>query len=194
MVKKPTLILLALFAMLAAFAWWFQRSPYSTANSGTATPTSITNPLTDWKIDDTCQIKFIGSDGSQLSIRRGKSMADWNIDASPSITADSGKVMHLLSELQSLRPLARLETSVDEKAIGLTDKASRITLEDDAGVTSEIIIGNETPTASGTYVKIGTSVFVMNTQTISSITEMLTLEGMIKKTETPTIVAGTPQP
>jgi hypothetical protein len=58
----------------------------STANSGTATPTSITNPLTDWKIDDTRQIKFIGSDGSQLSIRRGTSMADWNIDASPSIT------------------------------------------------------------------------------------------------------------
>jgi hypothetical protein len=41
------------------------------------------------------------------------------------------------------------------------------------------------------HIKDRTSVFVMNTQTISSITEMLTLEGMIKKTETPTIVAGT---
>ncbi len=194
MVKKPTLILLAIFMLLAAFAWWFQKSPYSAANSGTATPTSILSPLANWKIEDTRQIKFFNSEGSPLSLRMGKSMIDWSIDEDTSVSADSGKVMQLLSELQSMQPIARLETGIDEKAVGLVEKARKITLVDSAGTTKEITMGNETATSSGTYVKIGSDVYIMNTQTISSVTDMLTLQGIIKQTETPIMETGTPQP
>lgn len=194
MVKKPTLILLTLFALLAAFAWWFQRSPYASANSGTTTPTSIASPLADWKTEDTRLIKFSGNDGSHLSIRMGKSMVDWSIDEDSKVSADPGKVMQLLSEISSMRPIALLESTIDEKAIGLADSARKITLVNSAGAATEITIGSETATASGTYVKIGSNVYVISTQTINGIAEMLTLQGMIKQTETPTITAGTQQP
>jgi hypothetical protein len=194
MVKKPTLILLGLLVLLGVFAWWFQNSPNSAANKSTPTPTTISNPLSEWKFADTRLIKFVDPAKFSLTLRMGKDMTSWSIDENPEVPVDAGKVMQVLSELQSMSPLAKLDAASGEEAMGLGTGSKTITLVDSSGVTKEIMFGKITATASGTYIKTGNNLFIINTPVIDNLTGLLTLEGIVKATALPTPVSSTPQP
>jgi hypothetical protein len=48
MIKKPTLILVGILIILAAFAWWTQKNPSVLKGDVTVTPTTVVNPLASW--------------------------------------------------------------------------------------------------------------------------------------------------
>jgi hypothetical protein len=194
MVKKPTLILLGVLVILGAFAWWFQNSPNAASAKSTGTPTAISNPLAEWKFTDTRMIKFVDPAGQSITLRMGNEMTAWSIDEKTGTPADAGKVMQVLTELQSIKPIARLDSTTGEDVMGLGSDAKTITLVNASGVAKEIKLGKKTATASGSYIKINDGIFIINTPVIENLTNLLTLEGIVKATEMPTLVSGTPQP
>jgi hypothetical protein len=195
MVKKPTLILLGIMAVLVAFAIYTQKNPTILKADTTPTATEIPSPLADWKVDDTRLIKFEDPNGQPLSLRMGKDFNTWSIDQNMDVPVDAGKVMQVLTELQSLKPVSKLESSVDESAMGIGAGSKKVTLVDGSGSTIEIIIGDKTATGSGDYIKVGNAVYIVSSYAMENVNGLLTMDSMIKKTETPTLpVSETPQP
>ncbi|GAP20510.1 DUF4340 domain-containing protein [Leptolinea tardivitalis] len=195
MVKKPTLILLGILIILGAVAWWTQKAqPDFLKADMTATPTTVPSPFTAWKFENTRLIKYQNPDGSPLDLRMGKDFNSWSIDQDSAIPVNSGKVMQLISELQYMKPIAKLESATADDAMGLDAGAKIITLVDDKGATIEMKLGQPTATTSGTYVKVADSYYIVNTPVVEEITKILTVEGLAKPTETPTLVSGTPTP
>ena len=195
MVKKPTLILLGIMAVLIAFAIYTQKNPSIFKGDTTPTATEIPSPLSDWKVEETRLIKYEDPMGQSISLRMGKTFSDWSIDQKSESPADSGKVMQLLTELQSIQPVSKLESSTNESAMGIGPQSRKITLVDGSGSTKEIILGNETATASGNYVKVADAIYIVNSYALQNITDLSTLDSMMIKTETPTVqVSETSQP
>jgi hypothetical protein len=193
MVKKPTLILLGILVLLVAFAFWSQKNPTIFGSEATATPTSIPNPLADWTFDDTRLIQYETSVGQPITLRMGKDINSWTVDQNKDLQVDSGKVMQLLSELESINPITRLGDSIDESAMGLGKDAGKIILVNANGATREILIGKETVTASGTYIRCGEDYYIINSPTVQNINRLLSMEGIARVTETPTLVSSTPR-
>jgi hypothetical protein len=174
MVKKPTLILKV---------------------DTTPTATEIASPLADLKVNDTRLIKFEDPKGQPMSLRMGKDFNTWSIDQNMDVPVDAGKVMQVLTELQSLKPVGKLESTLDENAMGIGAGSKKVTLVDESGSTTEIVFGDKTATGSGDYIKVGNALYIVNTNSMESITGLLTMDSMIKKTEMPTApISETPQP
>jgi hypothetical protein len=194
MVKKPTLILLGLFVLLGVYAWLNQKSSSGVNKNTTATPTSISSPLADWKFDNTRLVKYENPNGKAISLRMGKDITSWSVDQSADTLVDAGKVMQLFSELQGIQPIAKLDPPSDEEVMGLGANSQTLTLVDSSGATKEIRFGKKTATASGSYIKVGDSVYIVDTPVLENVTGLLTLEGIVKSTELPAPAAVTPQP
>lgn len=192
MVKKPTLVLLGIFIIVAAFAVWMEESPSILPPSGTATPTNIPNPLVDWNLAGTRVISYKDPAGTTINLRMGEDFTDWDIDEIPGAKADSGKIMQVLSEITSMQPVQKLESQPSDEAMGLGEEAKVITLIDSSDREFEIQMGSETPISSGSYIKAGGNYYIINTPIIDNVTGLLTLDGIIRPTETPELPAGTP--
>ncbi|HEX7555771.1 MAG TPA: DUF4340 domain-containing protein [Leptolinea sp.] len=195
MVKKPTIILLAIFVVLGGFAWWFSKSPRAQTGNSTPTATQIPNPLSDWKFENTRLISFKSPDSDPLTIRMEKDFNSWSIDQIKDTPADPGKVIQLLSELSSMKPIAKLESGTDENAMGLGVKAKVITLVDSNDTSIEIQLGGKTVTASGSYIKVGDNGFyIVDTPVLDNLVSILTPQGIVAPTEMPTAINETPTP
>jgi hypothetical protein len=105
-----------------------------------------------------------------------------------------GKVMQLISELQYMKPIAKLESATADDAMGLDAGAKIITWWMIKGATIEMKLGQPTATTSGTYVKVADSYYIVNTPVVEGSPRFWTVEGLAKPTETPTLVSGNPNP
>jgi hypothetical protein len=194
MVKRPTIILLAILAALALFTWWFEFSPSSAARKATPESTGIPAPFANWKFENTRLIEYTSPDGTQITIRMGKDFNTWSIDQLKDTPVDSGKVFQLMTELFSIKPLKKLESTSDESAMGLGEKARKLKLSDLKGQTIDIQLGAETATKSGTYIKVGSDYYIINTPVINNLNPLLTNEGLLSTTDVPSLSVSTLQP
>jgi hypothetical protein len=194
MVKKPTIILLAVLAVLGLFAWWFEFSPSSETRKSTPTVTEVPRPFASWKFENTRLIEYKSPDGTELTIRMGKDLNTWSIDQLKDTPVDSGKVIQVLTELLKLKPQTKLEPVTDEASMGLGKKARILKLADSSGSSIEIQMGSETAIKSGTYIKVGSDYYIINTQVIKNMEPFLTKEGLLASTELPSPSTETLQP
>lgn len=194
MIKRPTAFLLIAFVLLGALAWWIEQNPSVLPQSGTATPTSIPSPLANWDIAGTRMIQYVDPASGTLTLRLGKDFTDWSIDEISGAKADAGKVMQLLSELKGMQPLQELISISSKEAMGLDSGAGVIKLVDKSDNEIQIILGNQTPISSGSYIKAGEKYYIINIPVIDNVTGLLTLDGIVKATETPVLDTQTPQP
>lgn len=182
-------------AVLIAFAVYTQKSPGLIKSDATATATSIPAPLANVKVESTRLVKYEDPEGQPISLRMGVDFNFWNIDQNSDVKADAGKVMQVITGLQSLQPVSKLESTKDEAAMGIGADSKKITLVDESGSSIEIVLGDKTPTGSGYYIKVADSIYIVNTYSLEAVTGLLTMDEMIKKTETPTLeVTGTAEP
>ena len=194
MVKKSTIYLLAIFALLVVFAWWFEFSSTSEARKTTPTITEVPRPFNNWKLENTKLIDYKSPDGTALTIRMGKDLTSWSIDQIKGMPADTGKVFQLMSELLTVKPLTKLQSVTDEAAMGLGEKSRKLKLVDSTGASIDIQLGSETATKSGTYIKVGADYYIINTPVIQNLDLLLTKEGLLSPTEFATPVIATLQP
>lgn len=194
MVKKPTIILLAILIILGLFAWWFEFSPSSETRKTTPTATEVSRPFTSWKFENTRLIDFKSPDGTALTIRMGKDLNTWSIDQLKDKPADTGKVFQLMSELLTIKPLSKLDAGSDEIAMGLGEKSRKLKLVDSNDASINIQFGSETATKSGTYIKVGADYYIINTPVFQNLDLLLTKEGLLSPTEIATPAKATLQP
>jgi hypothetical protein len=195
MVKKPTWILLGIMVLLAVFAIFSQKIPALQNFNTTPTPTSMSSLLVDYKLEDTRLVKFENPGGQSISLRMGKDFKTWSVDQNTDAPIDAGKVMQVLTGLQSLRPVSKLESSSDENAMGIGAGSKKLTLVVESGSTTEIILGDKTATSSGYYIKVGGAIYIVETFAVNDVIDLLTMDSLVKKTETPTApITATQQP
>jgi hypothetical protein len=194
MVKKPTIILLILLAALGLFAWWFEFSPDSDSRKSTPSATAILKPFANWKFENTALIEFKKSDDTTLTLRLGKDITTWTIEELTSTKADTGKVFQLMSELLAIDPVAKMESITDKNSMGLGDDADVLRLEDSNGSSIVTQFGSETPTKSGTYIKVGSDFYIINTPVIENLRMLLTTDGLLSPTQQSSPVSTNEQP
>jgi hypothetical protein len=90
--------------------------------------------------------------------------------------------------------MSKLEGLSDESAMGLSEKTRTLKLEDSTGSSIIIELGSETATKSGTYIKIGSDYYIINTPVIKNLEPLLSKEGLLALTEIPTTATPTFQP
>jgi hypothetical protein len=76
----------------------------------------------------------------------------------------------------------------------LGENARKLKLSDLKGQTIEILLGAETATKSGTYIKVGSDYFIINTPVINNLNPLLTREGLTTATDVPSLSVSTLQP
>jgi cytoskeletal protein RodZ len=145
---KPTglLIAVAVLAVLGGLTWWSNRKQSAAA-----------------KTDNTNKILTIPADGIQeVRLKKGQQTVDlkrnngkWQITAPDMFPADSDVVSTMTSALSSLNA----DTTVDEKptdlsSYGLKMPSLEVAVMEKGGKTDNLLIGDETPTGSGNYVKL----------------------------------------
>jgi len=137
-------------AALGGAAWWSQRKEKAEAAkpSADAPPKILTIPEDQFK-----QIELIkkASDTTELQKIEGK----WQILLPKPLAADQDSVNSLVSSLSSLSSDRLIEDKAsDLSSYGLTAPAEEVKITRKDGKTQTLLVGDDTPTGSGTFAKL----------------------------------------
>jgi len=145
---KGLLIAVVLLAVLGGVVWWSNRKEASASKSTDKTTKILTIP------DDQFQeIRIKKLTGEALDLKRegGK----WRITQPQALLADQDAVASMVSSLSSLNADSVVEDkAADLKPYGLNDPAIDITVTKKDGKTAEVLLGDDTPTGSGSYARL----------------------------------------
>lgn len=194
MIRKQTLILIVVFALLLAGAFYLQKNPLP--STGNTTPTATLQPqlLPGINSSDITSITLKETQGSTTQVTRD-AQGIWMMGSEGKQPADAGKAEQLRAEIAAAQVTAALPADYDAASLGLKEPAYILTVQTVAGKTIEFQIGSKTPTGSGYYVQIaGQPPVVINSGVVDNI---ISLVKEIQPTATPTTAPeteGTPQP
>jgi hypothetical protein len=188
MIRRNTWVLLGVFIIVAAGAFFFQRMQQKKAEAQpTATPAYTT--LIDFGTHKILRVSINDDTGRSIILTQD---SQGNYTPSPEeyshLNADT--VSNAMVEIRGLNVLNSLETVPALNVIGLEKPhyTIHITLDDGAGYVLQI--GDKTPTGTGYYVSVdGKSPVVVDGTGLSAIIDLLT-----PPTPTPSPTGGTPSP
>ena len=180
--RRPTVILLVLFALLAGLVW-YARQPDNALNKALATSTSLSaqpylallNPaqglITSIVIQDAA--------GKKISIH--KSSGYWMINTGVDVPANQDSANSIAVQLLSMRIVSNLLTAPDPAGTGLDKPAYLATFTQDGGTISSFKIGKLAATGSGYYVE--------NRDGNVSIVDKDAIEALLNNLKTPPLLA-----
>jgi hypothetical protein len=144
---KPTglLIAVALLAVLGGATWWSNKKQ-------AATKTDTTTKILSIPADGVDEVRLTNP---QRTIDVKREGGKWRITQPEALPGDNDAVTTLVSALSSLNA----ETVVDEKPAdlapyGLKTPTLDVKVTEKGGKTDNLLIGDETPTGSGSYAKL----------------------------------------
>ena len=148
MKPKGLLIAVVLLAVLGGAVWWSNKKQAAAAKAPSdASPKIVAIP------DDqiaAIQIKHAGGDTVSLRRDNGK----WQITAPLALPGDPDALSSLTSSLSSVTADKTIEdNATDLSPYGLTAPQLVVTVTKKDGKTEELLLGDDTPTNSGTYAK-----------------------------------------
>src|SRR3954466_12368922 len=149
MKPKGLLIAVVLLAVLGGVVWWSNRQEAAKASKPADTSTK-TLPIPEAEFQE-IRIKKVTGESEALSKESGK----WRLTEPKPLPADQDAVSSVVTNLSSLNA----DKIIDEKAgdlkpYGLTDPTLVVTVKRKDGKTDEVLIGDDTPTGSGSYAKL----------------------------------------
>jgi len=149
---KPGRLLAAslLLAISAGLFWWLNRREASATKPPVTTTTTKIVDVPQDQIHS-LTIEKAGSEPIELKRTAGK----WSITAPKALSADQGAVSSMLSTFASLNADKLLEgkaASLDQ--FGLTKPSLSITATKQDGKNLKLMLGDETPTSSGSYAEL----------------------------------------
>ncbi len=188
MIRRTTWIILGLFVILLAFAWFLQRTKANTALQSTATP-GIQN-LFEIDENNIASITIEDVQGNKVSLGRDDQDL-WSLTEPQVDATDVGAAESNVSQLISLTVLSTLDPVPPPAATGLDQPADTITIQTKDGKEVKIQVGKQTPIANGYYVQVDQgAVSVVSKFGLESVLTMLT-EPPIMTTPTETESSGT---
>ncbi|MDI6768361.1 MAG: hypothetical protein QMD04_01640 [Anaerolineales bacterium] len=194
MVKRPTLILLIVLALvIAAFFYLDERPLKATAPTPTAIKSSFLIPKDYGALT---RIHILDAQGNRLRMGRDAS-GNWALSQPELAAANQSQAEAAETQFFALSVLTTLETSPALDVIGLNPPAYTITLGFLDDTQKVLEVGGLTPTGSGYYVSFEGKIYVISQ---SSINAVLGLLRNPPYAETPTIpvtetsIPATPTP
>ena len=172
MVRRPTWILLAILALVAAVYFVIKANP---TKSKSPTPTTTGNTYLVTQSDGVLQILRISdAKGHNFQMQRDLSKS-WVITAPTSGAADQALAGAAETQVGALSIVTILETPPDLKALGLDVPTYIMELGFVSGASHKIEVGNMTPTSSGYYVRYDNGkTYVISQSGIDSLVNLLT--------------------
>lgn len=142
-----------LLAILAGLFWWLNKREASATKPPVTPVTPSTTQIVDLPQDQiqSLAIEKLGSEPIELKRAGGK----WSIAGPKALPADQDAVSRLVSTFASLNADKVLEdkaASVDQ--YGLTKPSLSVTATKKDGKTVKLLVGDETPTNSGSYAEL----------------------------------------
>jgi hypothetical protein len=149
MKPKGLLIAVVLLAVLGGVVWWSNKQEAAKASKGTDTSTKILT-IPDDQFQE-IRVKKVTNEVIHLTRETGK----WRMTQPKPLPADQDAVSSMVTNLASFNADKVVEEKAEDlKAYGLTDPTLTITIKRKDGKTDEVLIGDDTPTGSGSYAKL----------------------------------------
>jgi hypothetical protein len=150
MKPKGLLIAVVLLAVLGGAVWWSNRQEAAKAAKGTDTSTTKILTIPEDQFQE-IRIKKLTNEVIHLTRDSGK----WRMTEPKPLPADQDAVSSVVTNLASLNADKVIEEKADDlKPYGLADPTLAITIKRKDGKTDELLIGDDTPTGSGSYAKL----------------------------------------
>lgn len=186
MIRRPTWILVLVFAGLAALVWlvplWQERNPKPT-------PTAQVTPSPVFEAGTITWMTLQDSTGKAIVVEKTAGNSPWTVKQPADQVFEPTQVQSAMTGLEGASIQTSLTQQPPQGAMGLDKPAYTITLMLKDGAERIIKVGNATPTGSGYYTQIGSEpAFVMSKSSLDPVLQLLTAG---KPLETP--VSGTPQ-
>lgn len=171
--RRPTVILVVLFVLIAGLTWVMQQpnNPIRQALTASATPVSE-NLLVSPNNGMISRLEIKDISGKTMILDNGSGL--WTINAGKDGPADQKRAETAVSLVYSMRIISKLESAPDPSGTGLDKPAYSAIITQEAGVTS-FKIGKLSATGSGYYVqKSDGSLSIISKDGVDSFIQNLT--------------------
>jgi len=148
---KPTglLVAVAVLSVLGGAVWWSNRKQAAAAKTSTDTSIKLLT-IPDDQFQE-IHIQKAGAAAEDLKRQDGK----WQLTAPKALPADQDTAISLVTTLSNVTADAVIEPKATNLApYGLTHPTLDVQVKRKDGKTSEILVGDDTPTGSGAYAKV----------------------------------------
>src|SRR5215510_13273696 len=137
----------ALLAVLGGLVYW------SVKREGSQAKTDNTNKILSIPEDQFQEIRIRKLTGEVLALNRDS--GKWRITDPKPLPADQDAVSSLVTTLGALNADKPVEdNATDLQPFGLNQPTLDVTIKKKDGKTEQVLIGDDTPTGSGAYVKL----------------------------------------
>jgi hypothetical protein len=150
MKPKGLLIAVVLLAVLGGAVWWSNKQEAAKAGKGTDANTTKILTIPEDQFQE-IRIRKLTNEVIHLTRDTGK----WRMTEPKPLPGDQDAVSSVVTNLASLNADKVIEEKADDlKPYGLGDPTLAITIKRKDGKTDEVLIGDDTPTGSGSYAKL----------------------------------------
>jgi len=166
MKPKGLLVAVAVLAVLGGLIWWSNKKQAAASKKSTDTTTKLLS-IPDDQFQE-IKIKKLTGEVQDLHRVNGK----WQLTQPVQLSADADTVGTMVSSLSSLSADKIIEDkAADLQPYGLQMPTLDITVVKKDGKSSEVLIGDDTPTGSGAYAKLAADarVFTVTSYVKSSL-------------------------
>lgn len=196
MVRRPTWILLGLFALLVGFAWLFQRyQTNKTNNAATATPTTAAQKLygiSDAQLND---VKITAESGGEIELYRDPGSTGWAIKDLPVDQANSTQIENLIKQLLRLPVKESLSQTIPLDAVGLSSPPYTIAMTTTDATVVVTDIGMLNAIGDGYYVRVNSGqVMLVGKTVVDDVIALLTNPPLLPTATTEVTPTGTVAP
>lgn len=148
MKPKGLLVAVGVLAVLGGLTWWSNKKQATSAKSTDTTTKILTIP--------TDQFQEIRIKHPTQTIDLKRETGKWQITQPQALPADPDAVGGMITTLSALSADTVVEPkATDLSSFGLRDPSIDVTIVRKGGKTDNLLIGDETPTGSGNYAKLG---------------------------------------
>ena len=162
MVRRSTLVLIVIFAILVGFAWLFQRYQANKSdNAATATATISLANIYNLNGKQVNGVIISNAAGDKIEFYRDSGSTPWTIVDLPDDQVDSFQIDSITAQLFTITAQETLTQSPPLDSIGLDTPAYTIILTTAEGEQWITNVGSPTPIGSGYYIRIDSSPIVI---------------------------------
>lgn len=179
MIRKPTWIILAVFALVLLVYLYFDVARKTNDIAGTPTPAVNLPALPAGSLSNVSSIVY--KDGSKVILSLKKNMdGNWMFSSDSDAVLNQARIDELLSNLESLKVQSVLPAPSNPKELGLSPAKTEIDLINSNQEIVTILVGDQTPTGSGYYFQVNnTNTVIVGKGGWETIADLLTKDNLI---------------
>jgi len=170
MIKRPTIVLLIIFAVVLGLAFLIpvlQGDEDKSDQIATPRPKFLPSGDTYVKI-------MLLENGSEVAALHQQKDGNWIVDYPSGAPVTAGEVEQIFSELAAIEIVSPLPTPPAASSVSLDAPKWILQLTDSKDIVTQVKVGDATPTASGYYVMLGgKSPVVINRYGVDRVIEIL---------------------